>query len=137
MDCARSRGSKVNAGMARPNCRTALRTGCSENPGVCSLWVMPITMARCGSISFIARSQALLDAWYISQSDSLSEAALAERVAFTLIGGNRGEMTRAQMLLHVVNHCTYHRGFVADLFHQVPARPPLTDLPVYLRERGA
>lgn len=85
----------------------------------------------------LARSQALLDAWYISQSDSLSEAALAERVAFTLIGGNRGEMTRAQILLHVVNHCTYHRGFVADLFYQVPARPPLTDLPVYLRERGA
>lgn len=84
----------------------------------------------------LARSQALLDAWYIAQSDSLPEAALAERVAFTLVGGNRGEMTRAQMLLHVVNHCTYHRGFVADLFFQVPARPPLTDLPVYLRERG-
>jgi uncharacterized damage-inducible protein DinB len=85
----------------------------------------------------LARSQALLDAWYIAQSDSLPDAALGERLSFTLIGGNRGEMSRAEMLLHVVNHCTYHRGFVADLFCQVPARPPLTDLPVYLRERGA
>jgi uncharacterized damage-inducible protein DinB len=85
----------------------------------------------------LARSQALLDAWYIAQSDSLPDAALGERLSFTLIGGNRGEMSRAEMLLHVVNHCTYHRGFVADLFYQVPARPPLTDLPVYLRERGA
>lgn len=85
----------------------------------------------------LRRSQELLDAWYISQSDSLAEAALEERLGFTLIGGNRGEMTRAEMLLHVVNHCTYHRGFVADLFFQVPAPPPLTDLTVFLRERRA
>jgi uncharacterized damage-inducible protein DinB len=45
-------------------------------------------------------------------------------------------MTRGQILLHVINHTTYHRGFVADLFFQVPARPPTTDLPVYLREAG-
>jgi uncharacterized damage-inducible protein DinB len=82
-------------------------------------------------------AQERLDAWYISQSDSLPPEALAERLSFTLIGGNRGEMSRAEMLLHVVNHCTYHRGWVSDLFFQVPARPPTIDLPVYLRERGA
>jgi uncharacterized damage-inducible protein DinB len=43
-------------------------------------------------------------------------------------------MTRGEMLLHVVNHTTYHRGFVADLFFQIPARPPTTDLPVFLRD---
>jgi uncharacterized damage-inducible protein DinB len=79
--------------------------------------------------------QRAIDDWYIAWSDGLSEAALAERVHFTLIGGNRGVMTRAEILLHIVNHTTYHRGFVADLFYQVPgARPPTTDLPVYLRE---
>ena len=79
--------------------------------------------------------QRAVDDWYIAWSDGLSEAALAERVHFTLIGGNRGVMTRAEILLHIVNHTTYHRGFVADLFYQVPgARPPTTDLPVYLRE---
>lgn len=82
-------------------------------------------------------AQERLDAWYIAQSDSLAPEALAERLSFTLIGGNRGEMTRAEILLHVVNHCTYHRGWVSDLFFQVPARPPTIDLPVYLRERGA
>jgi uncharacterized damage-inducible protein DinB len=85
----------------------------------------------------LRRSQELLDAWYISQSDTLPEAALAERLPFTLIGGNEGEMSRAEMLLHIVTHCAYHRGFVADLFFQVPARPPAMDLPVYLRERRA
>src|SRR5262249_16304753 len=57
-----------------------------------------------------------------------------EKVTFTLIGGNQGVMTRGEILLHVVNHTSYHRGFVADLFYQVPARPPTTDLPVFLRE---
>ncbi|HZT61829.1 MAG TPA: DinB family protein [Burkholderiales bacterium] len=81
------------------------------------------------------RKQQVIDDWYISWSDGMSEATLAEPVHFTLVGGNRGVMTRGEILLHIVNHTTYHRGFVADLFYQVPdARPPTTDLPVYLRE---
>ena len=79
--------------------------------------------------------QQVIDDWYIAWSDAQSEATLAQAVHFTLIGGNRGVMTRAEILLHIVNHTTYHRGFVADLMYQVPgARPPTTDLPVYLRE---
>jgi uncharacterized damage-inducible protein DinB len=81
------------------------------------------------------RKQQAIDDWYIAWSDGLSEAALAEPVRFTLIGGNRGVMSRGEILLHIVNHTTYHRGFVADLMYQVPGiRPPTTDLPVYLRE---
>ena len=83
----------------------------------------------------LRRSQALLDAWYIAQSDAFSDAALAERLPFTLIGGTKGEMSRAEMLLHIVTHCSYHRGYVAEIFYEVPARPPTMDLPVFLRER--
>ena len=86
------------------------------------------------------RAQQTIDEWYIGWSDAQSIASLGEEISFTLVGGNRGAMTRGEILLHVVNHTTYHRGFVADLFYQVPARPPLTDLPVYRREtdqRGA
>jgi uncharacterized damage-inducible protein DinB len=79
--------------------------------------------------------QQVIDDWYIGWSDRLTDAQLDERVSFTLIGGNPGVMSRGEILLHVVNHTSYHRGFVADLFYQVPARPPTTDLPVYLRER--
>src|SRR5262245_52813179 len=80
------------------------------------------------------RLQREADRWYITWSDALSDARLDEKVNFTLIGGNPGVMTRGEILLHVVNHTSYHRGFVADLFYQVPARPPTTDLPVFLRE---
>jgi uncharacterized damage-inducible protein DinB len=58
-------------------------------------------------------------------------------VHFTLVGGNKGVMTRGEILLHVVNHTTYHRGFVGDLICQVPAQPPTTDLPVFLRKNKA
>jgi uncharacterized damage-inducible protein DinB len=80
------------------------------------------------------KQQQEVDAWYVAWSDAISDARLDETVKFTLIGGNQGAMTRGEILLHVVNHTTYHRGFAADLFYQVPARPPTTDLPVYLRE---
>jgi uncharacterized damage-inducible protein DinB len=80
------------------------------------------------------QKQQAVDAWYIAWSDRQTDAALDQKVKFTLIGGNAGEMTRGEILLHIINHTSYHRGFVADLFYQVPARPPTTDLPVYLRE---
>jgi uncharacterized damage-inducible protein DinB len=80
------------------------------------------------------RAQLAIDDWYVGYSDALTDAALDETVSFTLIGGNRGTMRRGEILLHVVNHTSYHRGFVADLFFQVPERPPLTDLPIFLRE---
>jgi uncharacterized damage-inducible protein DinB len=88
------------------------------------------------SLAELWRQQQEIDRWYVDYSDALSDAALGEAVDFTLIGGNQGTMTRGEVLLHVVTHTSYHRGFVADLFFQVPARPPAMDLPVYLREVG-
>jgi uncharacterized damage-inducible protein DinB len=34
----------------------------------------------------------------------------------------------------VINHKTYHRGFVADMLCQAGVRPPVMDLPVFLRD---
>ena len=80
------------------------------------------------------RSQRELDAWYVAWSDRVTPAELDQTVSFTFVGGGEGRMTRLEILMHLVNHTTYHRGFVADLFYQVPARPPITDLTVYLRD---
>jgi len=79
-------------------------------------------------------AQAGLDRWYIDTADAMSAAACRERLAFVFVGGGDGVMTRGEMLLHVVNHTSYHRGFVADMFCQVPARPPAGDLTVFLRD---
>jgi len=80
------------------------------------------------------RAQQETDAWYVAWSDTLSDAALSEIVRFTFVGGGEGAMTRNEILLHLVNHTSYHRGFVGQMFYEVPARPPTTDLPVYLRD---
>lgn len=81
-------------------------------------------------------AQQAIDRWYVDWSDRVTDAQLAEVLPFMLLSGNKGEMSRSDILFHVVNHTSYHRGFVADLFFQVPATPPLTDLPIFLREVG-
>jgi uncharacterized damage-inducible protein DinB len=78
-------------------------------------------------------AQDKLDAWYVNWADAQSSASLDEQVSFTLTAGSKGAMTRGDILFHVVNHSTYHRGWVCDLFFHVPARPPETDMPVYVR----
>jgi uncharacterized damage-inducible protein DinB len=79
-------------------------------------------------------AQRAIDEWYVALSDSLHDSGLDELIHFTFVGGGEGAMTRGEMVLHVVNHTTYHRGFVANHFYQIPSRPPTTDLPVYLRD---
>jgi uncharacterized damage-inducible protein DinB len=78
-------------------------------------------------------AQATLDSWYIRYAEEMSDRAGEEIVKFTFIGGGEGSMTRGDILLHVVNHTTYHRGHIAAMIYQIPAQPPTTDLPVFLR----
>ncbi|HEU4734186.1 MAG TPA: DinB family protein, partial [Kofleriaceae bacterium] len=75
-----------------------------------------------------------LDRWYIELADRLPDAALAEPVEFRFIGGGDGTMTRGEILLHLVNHATYHRGFVGDMLNQAAVKPRATDLTVFLRD---
>jgi uncharacterized damage-inducible protein DinB len=82
------------------------------------------------------KAQQAINQWYIDWSERQSAQSLDEVVHFQFIGGEPGAMTRSDILLHVVNHATYHRGWVAEMFFQVPARNPATDLPVYLRSLG-
>jgi len=80
------------------------------------------------------RRQQAMNAWYQDYAAGLTPEQTAEVVSFQFVGGGEGRMSREDIILHVVNHATYHRGFVADMFYQVPARPPATDLPVFLRD---
>ena len=75
-----------------------------------------------------------MDRWYIGHADQLTAEMLRETVSFKFVGGEPGAMTREAMLLHIVNHGTYHRGFVGDMLYQVPAQSPANDLTVFLRD---
>ena len=80
------------------------------------------------------RAQQAIDRWYVDWSDAVSEAALEEKVSFTYVGGGEGVMTRGEILQHLVIHTGYHRGFVCQMMYDIPVRPPVTDLTVYLRD---
>lgn len=85
------------------------------------------------AIQDLVASQRRMDTWYVDYADSLTHEQLDELVEFEFIGGGNGAMSRGDILLHVVNHTTYHRGHVADMLYHLNVFPPTTDLPVFLR----
>ncbi len=79
-------------------------------------------------------AQRALDEWYITYANNLSSIKHDEVIQFQFIGGGDGRMRRADILLHVVNHKTYHRGYVAQMIYDASSQPPIMDLPVFLRD---
>lgn len=78
--------------------------------------------------------QAAIDAWYVDYAATLPPDAGNEAIAFTFIGGGAGRLSRREILQHVVNHTTYHRGHVTAMLWQAGIRPPTTDLPIFRRD---
>lgn len=79
-------------------------------------------------------AQAESDRWYIAYADALGEAAHDEILQFRFVDGGAGALSRGQMLLHISNHKTYHRGYVAQMLYGMGGKPPVMDLPVFLRD---
>lgn len=75
-----------------------------------------------------------MDNWWIDRVAAASEDDLDETIEFQFVGGGDGAMTLAEIVLHLVNHATYHRGFVGDMLYQAGVTPAATDFPVYLRD---
>ena len=67
---------------------------------------------------------------------SAGEAGLVRRFEYTLLSGMPGSSTLGQVVQHVVNHATYHRGQVISLLRQMEYAVPETDLIVYFYERA-
>ncbi|CAB3707845.1 DinB family protein [Paraburkholderia sp. SIMBA_055] len=80
----------------------------------------------------LRRAQQDVNAWFERWADAQSDASLAEELTFAFISGERSTMSRGAMFMHLVNHASYHRGWVCEMFFEVPARPPTTDLPVFI-----
>ena len=89
------------------------------------------TPETCPPLAELREAQKAIDAWFVRYADALSRED--EIVSFQFIGGGAGSMTRRDILLHVANHGTYHRGNVASMMYQAGMAPPTTDLPVFLK----
>jgi len=70
----------------------------------------------------------------VTYADTLTDKQLDEIIEFEFIGGDIGAMSRSDILQHIVNHTTYHRGHAADILYNIMVFPPTTDYPVFLRE---
>lgn len=75
-----------------------------------------------------------MDLYYVELAEQLSVGELDEVLHFEFVGGGAGAMSRQEILLHLVNHATYHRGFVSDMLYQVPFSADANDLSVFLRD---
>jgi len=86
------------------------------------------------SLDALRSAQEEVDQWYVQYADRLSDPAHEEVVRFQFVDGGAGAMTKGDMLIHIVNHKTYHRGYVAEMLYRAESRPPVMDLPVFLRD---
>jgi uncharacterized damage-inducible protein DinB len=77
-------------------------------------------------------AHAASDRWFLEFVSSVTPEQLAERIAFTFTDGDRGAMTREEMLFHVVTHDGFHRGEVGRLLKQMSSLPPRDTLAVSL-----
>lgn len=82
-------------------------------------------------IERLSNEQERLDVWFLN---SLADISLDQVVRFAFLDGQIGEMSASDILIHVVNHGTYHRGHIADMLYNEGAVPPITDYPVFVRE---
>ena len=67
--------------------------------------------------------------------DALGPAGLSRILDYKTMNGQPATSPYWQMIVHVVNHGTYHRGQVATMLRQLGAKPAeSTDLIVFFRE---
>jgi uncharacterized damage-inducible protein DinB len=74
----------------------------------------------------------LLD--YVS---SLTPDDLQRAISYKRMSGEAHAQPLWQLLQHVANHSTYHRGQIAGMVRQLGAKPISTDLILFFRDRPA
>ena len=72
------------------------------------------------------------DRGYLELVDALTPPQLAQRVDFSFTDGQRGRMSREEMLGHVITHGSYHRGEVGQMLKRLSATPPRDLFTAYL-----
>ena len=79
-------------------------------------------------------AHAASDRWLLEYVASMTPEQLSERVPFTFTDGDRGAMTREEMLFHLVTHGSYHRGEVGRLLKQISSPLPWDTFAVFLHQ---
>lgn len=71
--------------------------------------------------------------WYTSST--LEHENEEECISFTFTDGKRGMMTRQEMLFHIINHGSYHRGNIAHALDLAMVPHPIDGYAIYIHEK--
>lgn len=85
-------------------------------------------------IDALREATAQTNQWYFDYAGTLREEALAERIAFTFTDGDRGCLSREEMLMHVLLHGAVHRGEVGRILSGISASIPWDTFAVFLHQ---
>jgi uncharacterized damage-inducible protein DinB len=70
--------------------------------------------------------------------NSLDDARIQRVVEFKLLNGTPSAASMWQMVQHVVNHASYHRGQITTMLRQIGAAPPKSmDMIAYYRAKAS
>ncbi len=87
------------------------------------------------SFDFVVHEWPRLQAKWEAWADAATDADLARQVPFkSRFVGDAG-LPAWQIVMHVVNHGTLHRGQIVGMLRQLGAKPPVTDIVFYYYEQ--
>ena len=74
--------------------------------------------------------------WYLNYVEDLCEEDLTTVVSFTFADGKAGSMNIEEILFHIVNHGSYHRGSIAHALDLVGVAHPADGYGIYIHEKS-
>ena len=88
------------------------------------------------SLDFVVEEWPRLQARWEAWADAATDADIARQVPFkSRFVGNAG-LPAWQIVMHVVNHATLHRGQIVAMLRQLGMTPPATDIVFYYYEQS-
>ena len=81
----------------------------------------------------IVKSTSTTSEW-INLLESLKDADLDKRIKYLNTKGEEFVHTIGDIIIHIINHSTYHRAQIAQLIKRAGGIPAVTDYIVYQRE---
>jgi len=73
--------------------------------------------------------------WYLSYASNLDKLNLEDFILFTFADGKPGSMSVAEILFHIINHSSYHRGSIAHALDLTNVPHPVDGYGIYIHEK--
>jgi len=99
----------------------------------------PTAFPESESLDSVAAVRARWDRLWAEQQEylaTLDETTVRQELSYARMSGERHSQPLHEVLRHVANHGTYHRGQLAMMLRMLGRVPPGTDLVLWYQERG-